>query len=330
MALAKRVIPCLDVKDGKVVKGTEFVNLRDVGYPPALAEKYSLEGADEITFLDIAASQESRGTTLDLVKETAERVFVPLTVGGGIRTADDVHAALMAGYARCKGSIIISLDDDGQAPVESIYALVDKIHEGYDVVFGRYPDVKQSGFRKFGSRINRLMSETLLEQPKEISGNSFYAMRDFIARDMVRYRNPYPYLGGLIFRATRNAANVDVNQRERLVGKSGYSLRKLFALWMNGYTAFSVKPLRLASLLGVVSAAIGFIMVIVTVLHKLINPSVQIGYSSLMAVILFIGGLIMLMLGLIGEYIGRIYICLNSSPQYVIRELINIKRDESE
>ena len=97
MTLAKRVIPCLDVKDGKVVKGTEFVNLRDVGYPPALAEKYSLEGADEITFLDIAASQESRGTTLDLVKETAERVFVPLTVGGGIRTADDVHAALMAG-----------------------------------------------------------------------------------------------------------------------------------------------------------------------------------------------------------------------------------------
>ena len=240
------------------------------------------------------------------------------------------HAALMAGYARCKGSIIISLDDDGQAPVESIYALVDKIHEGYDVVFGRYPDVKQSGFRKFGSRINRLMSETLLEQPKEISGNSFYAMRDFIARDMVRYRNPYPYLGGLIFRATRNAANVDVNQRERLVGKSGYSLRKLFALWMNGYTAFSVKPLRLASMLGVGSAAIGFIMAIVTVLHKLINPSVQIGYSSLMAVILFIGGLIMLMLGLIGEYIGRIYICLNSSPQYVIRELINIKRDESE
>lgn len=97
MALAKRVIPCLDVKDGKVVKGIEFVGLKDIGHPPSLAEKYSLEGADEITFLDIAASQEARGTTLNLVKETAERVFVPLTVGGGIRTADDVHAALLAG-----------------------------------------------------------------------------------------------------------------------------------------------------------------------------------------------------------------------------------------
>ena len=95
--LAKRVMPCLDVKDGKVVKGTEFVNLRDIGYPPELAEIYSKEGADEITFLDIAASKESRGTTLDLVRETAQRVFVPLTVGGGIRTAEDVHAALLAG-----------------------------------------------------------------------------------------------------------------------------------------------------------------------------------------------------------------------------------------
>lgn len=95
--LAKRVIPCLDVKDGKVVKGTEFENLRDVGRPPELAELYSKEGADEITFLDINASKEARGTTLELVKETAQRVFVPLTVGGGIRTSEDVHKALLAG-----------------------------------------------------------------------------------------------------------------------------------------------------------------------------------------------------------------------------------------
>lgn len=95
--LAKRVIPCLDVKDGKVVKGQSFVHLQDVGYPPDLAAEYSREGADEVTFLDITATQESRGTVFNLVKETAERVFVPLTVGGGIRTADDMHAALLAG-----------------------------------------------------------------------------------------------------------------------------------------------------------------------------------------------------------------------------------------
>jgi len=95
--LTKRIIPCLDVKDGKVVKGINFLGLRDIGSPPDMAEEYSIQGADEITFLDIAASLEYRQTTLDLVSETAKRVFVPLTVGGGIRSADDMRDALNAG-----------------------------------------------------------------------------------------------------------------------------------------------------------------------------------------------------------------------------------------
>jgi cyclase len=95
--LTKRIIPCLDVKNGKVVKGINFVGMKDLGSPPDMAEEYSEQGADEVTFLDIAASLEYRQTTLDLVSETAEKVFVPLTVGGGIRTADDMHDALEAG-----------------------------------------------------------------------------------------------------------------------------------------------------------------------------------------------------------------------------------------
>ena len=238
------------------------------------------------------------------------------------------HSALMAGYRFCRGEIIISLDDDGQAPVESIYALVDKIKEGYDVVFGRYPEVKQSAFRKWGSHLNHIMTEVLLEKPKEIVSNSFYAMRRFVAREMLHYQNSFPYIGGLIFRTTRNIANVDVNQRERAEGKSGYNLMKLVMLWLNGFTAFSVKPLRIASLIGFVSAVLGFLWGIYTIIHKLVNPEVLLGYSSLMAIILFIGGLIMLMLGMIGEYVGRIYISLNNSPQYVLKELINIEQEE--
>ncbi len=238
------------------------------------------------------------------------------------------HSALMAGYAHCKGSIIITLDDDGQAPVESIYALVDKLHEGYDVVFGRYDEVKQNLFRRIGSRTNEFMCEWLLEKPEKVATNSFYGMKDFVLKDMIRYNNPYPYIGGLIFRVTRNVADVKVVQRERAQGSSGYSLFKLIALWMNGFTAFSVKPLRIASWIGIISSMIGFIMTIATVVRKLLNPAVQLGYSSLMAVMLFIGGLIMLMLGLIGEYIGRIYICLNNSPQYVVKECINIHDDK--
>jgi imidazole glycerol-phosphate synthase subunit HisF len=95
--LTRRVIVCLDVKGGRVVKGTRFVDLRDVGDPAELAVRYEGEGADEICFLDISASAEERGTLLDVARRTAERLFIPLTVGGGVRTADDVGRALRAG-----------------------------------------------------------------------------------------------------------------------------------------------------------------------------------------------------------------------------------------
>src|SRR5262245_42320731 len=95
--LAKRVIPCLDVDRGRVVKGTNFVNLRDAGDPVAVAARYEQEGADELVFLDITASHESRDIMIDVVRRTAEQVFMPLTVGGGIRTVADIRALLSAG-----------------------------------------------------------------------------------------------------------------------------------------------------------------------------------------------------------------------------------------
>lgn len=97
MSLTKRIIPCLDVKNGAVVKGVKFLDLKDVGYPPEMAEAYERQGADEIVFLDISASAEGRKTLLGIVEETAKRLFVPLTVGGGIREKDDMRAALNAG-----------------------------------------------------------------------------------------------------------------------------------------------------------------------------------------------------------------------------------------
>jgi len=95
--LAKRVIPCLDVNQGRVVKGTNFVNLRDAGDPVEIAKRYEAEGADELVFLDITASHEGRDIMIDVVRRTAEQVFMPLTVGGGIRTVDDIRALLSAG-----------------------------------------------------------------------------------------------------------------------------------------------------------------------------------------------------------------------------------------
>ncbi|MFQ5829175.1 MAG: imidazole glycerol phosphate synthase subunit HisF [Candidatus Methylomirabilia bacterium] len=95
--LAKRVIPCLDVKDGRVVKGVQFLNLRDAGDPVAAAEAYDAQGADELVFLDITASHEGRAIMLDVVRDTAQRVYMPLTVGGGVRSVEDIRVLLRAG-----------------------------------------------------------------------------------------------------------------------------------------------------------------------------------------------------------------------------------------
>ena len=147
---------------------------------------------------------------------------------------------------------------------------------------------------------------------------------------MIRYENSYPYVIGLVLRATKNITNVMVQHREREEGSSGYTFKKLLGLWFNGFTAFSVKPLRLATCVGAFSAFVGFLYGFYTIIKKMINPDVPLGFSSTMAAIVFFGGMIMIMLGLIGEYIGRIYISLNNSPQYVIRERLNCEAGKNE
>lgn len=230
------------------------------------------------------------------------------------------HSALMAGYSHATGDYIVSLDDDGQTPASETFKLVDKLEEGYDVVYGYYEHAAQHLFRRLGSWINKKMAENIIGQPKSLKTTSFFIMRDFIAKEIVNYKHPFAYISGLVFRATKNLGKVQVNHRRRLEGRSGYTLAGLIGLWINGFTAFSVKPLRAATYLGLLCAIAGFAAGIFVVYQKLSHPEVPVGYSSILASIMFIGGMIMLLLGLIGEYVGRIYICMNQSPQYVIRE----------
>ena len=239
------------------------------------------------------------------------------------------HSALMAGYSHVSGDVVVSLDDDGQTPVESVYELVDALdRDRLDVVYGSYENKMHSAFRNFGSRINDLMTCWLLDKPRGLKVTSYFAARRFVVDEMLRYGQAFPYVIGLVFRTTRSVGNVPVKHRQRSSGASGYTFSKLLGLWVNGFTAFSVKPLRLASLAGATCAALGFLYSVYTVINKLfINPDAPLGYSSLMSVLLFIGGMIMLILGLVGEYVGRIYICINKSPQYVVGRMTdNIKR----
>jgi undecaprenyl-phosphate 4-deoxy-4-formamido-L-arabinose transferase len=237
------------------------------------------------------------------------------------------HAALMAGLRHSDGDYVVCLDDDGQTPADEVDKLIQKLDEGYDAVYAKYEHKQHSAFRNFGSRVNEFMTRVMLGKPKELYISSYFAVKRFVVEDMIRYQNSYPYVIGLVLRATKNITNVTVTHREREEGASGYTLSKLLGLWFNGFTAFSVKPLRIATVIGAISAALGFLYGIYTIIKRLVNPAVPMGFSSIMSVLVFFGGMIMLMLGLIGEYIGRIYISMNNSPQYVIREKINMEAD---
>lgn len=237
------------------------------------------------------------------------------------------HAALMAGLRHSDGDYVVCLDDDGQTPADEVDKLLAKLEEGYDAVYAKYEHKRHSAFRNVGSKVNELMTRVMLDKPANLSVSSYFAVKRFVVKDMIKYENSYPYVIGLVLRATKNIANVTVNHREREEGSSGYTLKKLMGLWFNGFTAFSVKPLRIATAVGGFSAGLGFLYGIYTVVKRLVNPDVPMGFSSLMAALVFFGGMIMVMLGLIGEYVGRIYISLNNSPQYVIRERINFEEE---
>ena len=235
--------------------------------------------------------------------------------------------ALMAGMSKVSGEIIVLMDDDGQCPMEHLWDLLKPIEEGHDVSIAKYPKYKQSLFKSFGTVVNRKMTEIIMDKPKGLSFTNFSAMKRYIVDEIIKYKNPYPYMTGLLLRTTSDIVNVEMEERERITGSTNFILKKMFNLWINGFTAFSIKPLRISTIIGCVTAMIGFIYGIYIIIHKLVvHTTIVQGYSSTMAVLLFIGGMIMMMIGMIGEYVGRIYISINNSPQYVIKETVNFDK----
>lgn len=238
-------------------------------------------------------------------------------------------SAVLAGCKCVSGDVVVSLDDDGQCPVDKTWDLVDSLsEENVDMAMADYPKKKESLFKRFGSKVNDSVMRMLIYQPKDVVMNNFFAMKRFVSDEITRYVNPYPALHPLILQATHNIKMVKMEERERADDKSsGFTFMKSFMLMINGFTNFSVRPLRLASILGTLVALCGFVYGIITIVRRVMDPQMSAGYASMMAVILFIGGVIMLLLGMIGEYIGRIYICINNAPQYIVKERINMGTD---
>lgn len=285
----------------------------------------AMEKLQEYTHEIVLVNDASPDDTFEVIK----KIVATHKCVKGINLAKNFgqHGALMAGFHHVSGDIVVCLDDDGQTPANEVDRLLNKMEEGYDVIYAKYEHKQHSAFRNMGSKVNELMTRFMLGKPKELYISSYFAAKRFVVEEMLRYENSYPYVIGLVLRSTKNIANVTVNHREREIGHSGYTLSKLLGLWFNGFTAFSVKPLRIATIIGCGCAFLGFLYGIYTIIKKFINPLVPLGFSSLMAALMFVGGMLMIMLGLIGEYVGRIYICMNNAPQYVIREILESEKD---
>lgn len=232
------------------------------------------------------------------------------------------HAAVLEGCRHAQGDFIVNLDDDLQNPVSEALKLLAHLRQSdAEVVYSQYEEKKHHWARNLASRLINAVATLLLDKPRDLYLSSFRAMRRELVTRIVTYRGPYPYIDGLIMGATNRIDRVRVRHDERAVGSSTYTPRKLVRLTLNLLFDFSIMPLRLATLLGTLLCLLGLAMLCNVLLETLLIGRTQAGWASLMAVITVFSGAQLLMLGLIGEYVGRAFMTVSGKPQCLVRNV---------
>jgi undecaprenyl-phosphate 4-deoxy-4-formamido-L-arabinose transferase len=284
--------------------------------------------ARELARLDIADGLElilvndgSPDESGNVIRALVDDLDVPVVAIDLARNFGE-HNAVMAGYAVARGRHIINLDDDFQNPPAEVRKLYDYARQRpeLDVVYTWYESKKHSPFRNLGSRFTNRVAGLLMDKPKGLYLSSFRCINAFLRDQVIAYRGPYPYIDGLILQATQRIGRVEVLHNERTQGQSNYTLRKLGRLWIAMFVNFSVMPLRASSLLGFAISFLGLVVTILAIIEKL-TGNTPAGWTSLMAAILIFSGVQLLMLGLVGEYLGRLYLTATGRPQFVVREI---------
>ena len=282
------------------------------------AAKMEEIGRTPFEFILVDDCSPDEGETVRVLHELADEhpyvTVVELAINAG------QHNAMMAGLNKAEGDAIISMDDDMQTHPSQLPKLFEKFDEGYDVVYAYYKDKKHSGFRNFGSWVNFNTVRILIGKPKDMKTSSFWIIRKFVRDSIIQYKPKYTYLQGLFLRTTKNIACVPVDHFERAYGKSGYTLKKLIGLWSN-IMGFSIVPLRFATRFGGLVSILALLAAVVVVIRKLLHPELAVGWASTMVTITFFSGVIIMFLGLIGEYVGRMFMASGHDPQYVIRTI---------
>jgi glycosyltransferase involved in cell wall biosynthesis len=284
---------------------------------PALYQELSaleILGGLELILVNDGSHDETEAIALELIRESR----VPITFLSLSRNFGE-HNAVLAGLRASSGRYVITMDDDLQNPPSEVLKLLGIAEsEQRDVVYATYERKEHAWWRNLGSTFTNFIADYVVDKPKKLYLSSFRCITRLVADEVAKSRNPHPYIDGLIFQITQNAGVARVRHVEREQGRSGYTLRKLVRLWMSMLVNFSVLPLRLMTLAGMITSALGFLAVIEVMLEHLLkrNPT---GWSSLMAAILLLSGMQLLLLGILGEYVGRIYLGVSDKPQSVVR-----------
>jgi glycosyltransferase involved in cell wall biosynthesis len=238
------------------------------------------------------------------------------------------HNAVMAGLNYCRGDLIVIMDDDFQNPPSEIQNLVKKMFsENYDVVYGEYIQKKHHWFRNLGSRFNGFVATMALGKPRNLYLSSFKILNRFVVNEIISYRLPFPYIDGLIFRITDRIGSVKVTHTSRLEGESNYTFWKLIRLWLNMVTNFTIIPLHFATILGILTLAFGLTISLFLLYWMIIGIDLPSGWASIIGIVTIFSGVQLISIGIIGEYIGRLFLGHNGTPQFIIRETVVYKKE---
>jgi glycosyltransferase involved in cell wall biosynthesis len=232
------------------------------------------------------------------------------------------HNAVMTGMRYASGAFVVTMDDDLQNPVDEVIRMYDHARlNGCDVVYSRYAVTRQVGWRRLGSRFANQVADWLLDKPPGLYLSSFRCMSAFVVQSVTRYSGPYPYIDGLIMQTTQKIDSIEVKHLPRAAGRSNYTIKRLIRLWLNLATSFSLAPLRLAVWAGGIMAVLGAIGAVLTIIEALTSRTLPSGWASTMTVLLLLSGIQSMILGVVGEYVGRTFLSASAKPQATIRSV---------
>ena len=263
--------------------------------------------------------------TMDVIRSLAARF--PCVTGIDLARNFGQHGALLCGMRYATGDVVCGIDDDLQIYPEDIPLLLEKLEEGWDAVFGKYKSRSFGKKKNFFGRVSQALLFRLVDRPKDVEMSSFFAIRRYVAEELVRYRGNDPFVQLLIARTTRRITNVPVDHHSRTAGESHYTFRKGLRLFLS-FMSFSTIPLQAATLFGILFSAVGFLGAVIVFIRKLVHPSIAVGWSSLMCILLFVGGILCLMIGIVGDYVGKTLMAVNNTPLYVAREIVGRGEEE--